>query len=285
MPLRSFLYRDDDTIDDFLSQIEGGIVEGAYTEKDTRTSGKEGGLSAKLPGTGFGVSGKGNTGKSIETERQILDNSQAKFARLYRYLTDGELLDAEDRLTVMNGFDLPVYEGLRVGEIIEVRGIGALPGWEHMKQAVADFQGTIELMKAFGQDLTADPENQKILNQMTQLAAMSSGESTYLTVKPIGAPNIKIVAKLDSAKLHGRPKSALEAEVTILGKVQRRLQKNEKIDVVRLLPHLKGFEHLLKSGQPKKGPRGRIETPKTDSPIDEFIPYPAVEVLPIAIYL
>jgi hypothetical protein len=280
-----FLYRDDETIDDFLSQVEGGIVEGAYSEKDVTTSGKEGGLSLTLLGTGIGASGKGNRATSIEIERQIRDNPQAKFARLYKLLTDEDLLDEEDRLWVLNGFDMKVYEEIGVGKIIEVRGVGALPQWEHFKQSMADLQGTIGLMKAIGQDPTTDPENQTLLNQLTQLAAISSDENTILSVTPIGAPNIKIVAKLEGTKLHGRPKSALETEVTILGKVQRRLQKTEKIELFRLLPNMKGFEQLIKAGQPKKGPRGRIERPNTESPIDEYIKYPAVEVLPVAIYL
>lgn len=284
MALRSFLYLDNEAVDDFLSQVEGGIVEGAYSEKDTMTSGKEGALSIKVPGTGIGASGKGNKASSIEIQRQIRDNPQAKFARLYELLTDEHMLDEEDRVSVLNGFDLKVYDGIRVGEIIEVRGVGTLPEWEHFKQAVADLQATVGLMKAFGQDPTADPQSQMILNQMAQLSSISSGENTIVSVTPIGAPNIKIVAKLDVTKLR-RPKAALETEVTILGKVQRRLEKNEKIDVFRLLPHLKGFEHLFKkAAQQTKGPRGRIERPKTDTPLDEYINYPAVEVLPVAVY-
>lgn len=284
MPLRSFLYRDDEAVDDYLSAIEGGIVEGAYTEKDTTSSGKGGGLSLTVRGTSIGVSGKGNRETAIEVERQIRDNPQARFARLYRHLTNDEMLDEEDRLLVLNGFDMKVYEGIKVGTIIEVRGVGALPQWEHFKQSMADLQGMIELMKAFGQDPTTDPQSQATLNQMTQLAAISGDENTILAVTPIGAPNIKVVAKLEAAKLR-RPKTALETEITILGKVQRRLEKSERIDVFRLLPHLKGFDQLFKAASPSKGPRGRIERPKLDSPIDEYIKYPALEMMLVAVYL
>jgi hypothetical protein len=76
-----------------------------------------------------------------------------------------------------------------------------------------------------------------------------------------------------------------EAAVTILGKVQKRLEKTEKIDVFRVLPHMQGFEHLIKAGKKAKGPRGRVERPNTESPIDEYIKYPAVEILPVAVYL
>lgn len=173
MPLRTFLYLDDEAASDFLSQVEGGVVEGAYTEKDTMTSGKEGGLSFSVPGTSIGASAKGNRASAIETQRQISDNPQAKFARLYRFLTDEVTLDEEDRLTVLNGLDMKSYEGIQVGEIIEVRGAGTLPQWEHLKRAITDFQGVIGLAKAFAQDLTSNPESQATLNQMTQLAAVS----------------------------------------------------------------------------------------------------------------
>ncbi len=51
--LRSFLYLNEDIVDDYLSQLEGGIIEGPYTTKDTTSKGKEGGVGLnKAPKVG-----------------------------------------------------------------------------------------------------------------------------------------------------------------------------------------------------------------------------------------
>jgi hypothetical protein len=46
--LRSFIYRDDDTIDEFISQLEGDMLEGTYTSKIIETGSKSGNVKVGL---------------------------------------------------------------------------------------------------------------------------------------------------------------------------------------------------------------------------------------------
>src|SRR6266567_6919402 len=112
--LRSFLYLNEDIVDDYLSQLEGGIIEGPYTTKDTTSKGKEGGVGLNIGGASG--SGKGNTGSSSEVQQTIRETPAAKFTRLY------DLLDNEKLLQPLSGFDLVVYGEIQSGEIVEVRG-------------------------------------------------------------------------------------------------------------------------------------------------------------------
>lgn len=283
MPFRSYLYLDEATVDDYLSEAEGGVLNGPYTATDTTSKGKEGGISAKLPGVDVGLSGKRDSSSSREVERTILDTPQSKFARLYKMLTEADGVDPADRLQVLNGFDQPVYNSIRVGEIVEVRGQARLPNWEHFVESFAEMLKLAELMKAVGQDPMADPNVRTTMEGLSMLTSMKATGDTVLIVEPIGSAQYRFVAKLKANSLR-RDKADLEAEVTLLGKVQRRLAKpSESIDVFTL-SNLKGLEVLAKR-QPQKGPRGKVQTPKLTTELDEKVKYPAVEVTPIAIYI
>ena len=61
--LRRYLYLDGNTVDDYLSQVDGGVIEGSYTSKETSSGSKEGGVSGNFV---IGVSGKLTTDSSTE---------------------------------------------------------------------------------------------------------------------------------------------------------------------------------------------------------------------------
>ncbi len=271
--LRSFLYLNEDIVDDYLSEFEGSIIEGSYTTKDTTSRGKEGGLGANV--AGFSGSGKGNTASSSETQQTMRETFAAKFTRLYN------LLDEEKLIQSLNGFDLAVYEEIQAGEIVEVRGIASLPKWEHLMEEVSGLSGLMDVMKTLGIDpFDGNSTSSAAYTGFTTLIDKKSKEDTKIIIAPIGSPNIKFVASLDSTHLR-RKKVDLEAEVTLLGKVISKLGKNETIDLFRLAPRLDQLQQLnrvQRRGTNKKKAQG------TDSPLDEVVKYPALQVRPIAIY-
>lgn len=270
--LRTFAYLDEHIIDDFLAQIEGGVLDGSYTRKTTTSKGKGGGVKARAHIFEADVSG--NTSSSTEEEMKLKETAPVKFTRLYDSLNDNELIQP------LNGFDQTIYDQVSVGEIIESRGVARLPQWEHIKQAVDEFGNLAQLMPYFGQSV--DQETMDQLDGFSRLAAMKDTGDTYIILSPDGAPSFKIVAKVGMQQLQ-RTKQDLEGEVTILGKVQRRLEKRETIDVFQLIRNTAVLENLNRAqrrNMAKQG--GRSST--TNSPIDEVIKYPALEVVPLAIY-
>ncbi|SRR5579875_442156 len=272
--LRSFLYLDENIVDDYLSQLEGGVLEGPYTTKDTSTGSKEGGGGVKI-GL-LEANAKGGAFSSYEVAQTIRETPVAKFTRLYKLLQQDE-----GGIQTLNGFDLAIYDQIEPGEIVEVRGNAKLPSWEHLSNVVSGFSDLLEVMKAVGQDPLDDATNQAYQG-ISALVAKKAQEDTELIIVPIGSPHFKFVARLDKAKILRR-KEELEAEVTILGKVRRKLAERETIDIFRVAPRLNELEHLNRT-QRRAMNKNKGKFASTDTPIDEVIKYPAMEIQPIAIY-
>ena len=77
--LRSFLYLDENIVDDYLSQFEGGILEGPYTTTDTTSGSKEGSGGVNLgPLQG---AGKGALSSSSETTQIFRETPIAKLRK------------------------------------------------------------------------------------------------------------------------------------------------------------------------------------------------------------
>ncbi len=266
--LRSFLYLDEAIVEDYLAQYEGAILEGPYTTTDTSTGSKEGSGGIK-----FALaegSGKGASSTSSAISQTFRETSVAKFTKLYDYLK------ADEAIQPLYGFDESIYEQIQPGEIIEVRGIAKLPQWEHLARTVSDFSGLIEVMKAIGQDPLADDSTKQAYQGFTNLIAKKSQEKIDLIVAPIGSPKFKFVAQLDIASL--RRKDNLETEVSILGKVQRKLARGEVLDIFRVLPRIEQIENLNRVQRRSAGKK------TTDSPLDEVVRYPAMQIQTIAVY-
>jgi hypothetical protein len=273
--LRSFLYLDENIVDDYLAQFEGGILEGPFTTQDTTTGVKSGGAGIKA----WVAEGNANTSTTSASvvSQTIRETPVAKFTRLYDFLTK------DDMIQPLNGFDLAVYEQIEPGEIVEVRGNAKLPQWEHLSNTFSDFSGLIDIMKALGQDPLTDSNANAEFQGLSALIAKKVQEGVELIIAPIGSPQFKFVANLNRARIT-RQIGELEAEITVLGKVRRKLAERETIDIFRLAPRLDSLKSLNRARR-RSMEKGRAKVPSTDSPWDEVIKYPAMQILPIAIYL
>jgi hypothetical protein len=191
--------------------------------------------------------------------------------------------NVDERLQVIVAADTGTFKQIAVGEIIELRGVGRLPQWEHLQQDMASVQNFSKLAEKFGVDIHADPSVTQMLGQMDALTAVANEEEFVLMVKPEGAPEFTVFTKLLTANMLRDNKLLLENEITIVGKVIRQLATGQKQDVVHLIPRLDALNNLNKKGK-GSGPRGRIERPKTSTPLDETIKYPALELSTVAVF-
>ncbi|MGB8343713.1 MAG: hypothetical protein WCD86_02460 [Ktedonobacteraceae bacterium] len=272
--LRSFLYLDENIVDDYLAQFEGGIVEGLYTSKDTTTGVKGGGGGIKI-GIATGNANISST-STTETSQTIRETFAARFTRLYDHLAHDELIQP------LNGFDLTIYEQIGLGEIIEIRGEAKLPQWEHLSRTISGITNFVDIMEAIGLNPLADNEVNEAYQGFTTLIAKKVQEGVQLIISPVGSPRFKFVANLHRSKIT-RPLEELDSEVTVLGKVQRKLAERETIDIFRIAPRLDQLGELNRI-QRRGMNKGRAKIPSTDTPLDQVIKYPAMQILPIAIY-
>jgi len=273
--LRSFFYLDDNIVDDYLAQLEGMLLDSSYTEKTTISQGKEGGLGVNVPSFVQGNAKANNTSVS-ETERRILETPVVKFTRLHQMLTEQNMIQA------LNGFDEEIYKQIQSGEVIEIQGEAKLPAWEGLTESLSEISDLAEIMKALGQDPWADPQANQAFQGFTSLAAKKKQEDTVVIVLPFGSPRFKFVARLDATRLKRR-KEDLKAEITILGKVHRKLAEKEIIEIFRLIPEMNELQNLNRAQRRQAGKKGANNI-STQSPLDEIIKYPAMQLQPIAIY-
>lgn len=181
---------------------------------------------------------------------------------------------------MLSGFDRDIYDTVQVGEIVEVRGSSHLPKWEHFVSAYSSISQWLPIMKALGHATISELDSQMIDSVMSNLANKKEHDDAVLTVEPTGAPKFPFVARLKLSNIRlGRDR--LEGQVTMVGKIQRRLDRGQKIEVFRLA-NIEGLEAFLRSQQ-KNGPRGKIQRSQL-SDLDEIVSYPAFEVTPIAIF-
>src|SRR6266567_64450 len=190
--LRSFLYLDENIVDDYLAQFEGGVLEGPYSTQDTTTGVKGGGAGIKA----WVAEGNANVSSSSSSvvSQTIRETPVAKFTRLY------DLLKIEDLIQPLNGFDAAVYGQIEPGEIVEVRGDAKLPQWEHLTKVISDFSGLIEVMKAVGQDPLVDDDSNQAYQGFSALIAKKAQEDTELIIAPLGSPKFKFVTKLVTSR-------------------------------------------------------------------------------------
>lgn len=276
--LRNFLYLDETTVDQFLSQLENGLIDGPMTVKDTNSKEASGSAGANL--YAFRGQGQITSDASSETERTIRFTPESKFSHLYNLLRDNEYIQP------LTGFDEATYQQIEVGEVVEVRGNGRLPQWENLKRTISDMSGLLEIMQLAGQDPFEDENARLGYEAVTRLSSMQGQESTLVMVTPLNAPKFTIAARLDPDGVM-RKKEDLEAEITLLGKVQRVLRPGDlPLQVFRLLPELSTLMNSPEGNRAARRASGKRKGSASDtsSPWDEIIKYPAIQVQPIAIY-
>lgn len=271
--LRSFLYLDENIVDDYLAQFEGGILEGAYTTQDTTTGVKGGGVGIKA-WVAEGNANASSTSSSVISQT-VRETPVAKFTRLYDLLAKDELIQP------LNGLDLAIYKQIEPGELIEVRGRARLPQWEHLARTMSDITSFVEMMETIGLNPLANNEVNEAYHGFTTLIAKKAQEGVDLIISPVGSPKFKFVASLHRSKIT-RSLEELDSEVTVLGKVQRKLAERETIDIFRIAPRLDQLGELNRVQ--KRSMNKRAKQQSTDSPIDEIIKYPAIQVVPVAVY-
>ncbi len=272
--LWSFIYRDNETVNDFLSQLEGAISEGAYTSKFTATGGKSGNASvnAKIVDAGF----SGTTSTVSETSQTFRETPAWRFNHLYK------LLEQEPkRVQFLSQFDQRKYDDLHTGQIVELRARIRRTAWEHVIEELEELEKLANLGQKMGfYDPSQDPATKQMIDQIAELKATMAPKETLIIATIPTAPAFKFIAKLKDEMLL-RKKSDLETEALILGKIERKLEKNDKpIDVFRLIPR---FAALQKVNRQKRRQLQKQSSPGTE--YDESIKYPAIELLPVAIYL
>jgi hypothetical protein len=266
MILRNFLFLDTATMTDYLSTLEGYVVEGTVDQTDVGKREKGGKLAAKV------IEGGASSEVSTETKQKLTVPDAAKFQRLY------EILEEQDLIQYLDAFDEEIWNQLKRGELLEVQAAIRLPELLAVTKMVEDLSPLLGVMTALGQDPLDDPEARVAFDGMREVGKLTKQKHVPLLFEAVSTPGFRFVANLPRQYIR-RPLSDLQGEAVVFGKIQRILTKGQKYEAFSLLPPSASFptrrsltkEQRRKRRQAKKG-------------LTEMVNGPAIVLTPLAVF-
>lgn len=265
MVLRNFLYLDTDMLNDYLSTLEGYLVESAELIENqvTKTSGKA--------GVTFVEAGR-ESDKESGTVKRVAHTNAGKFQRLY------ELLEDESMVQYLEAFDSTIWNGIKRNEILEVPGIISIPQMYSTLHEVGNISPLVDLMKAFGQSDLIDEKSMNAINGLKAIGDLNDNKDIPVVLNLESMSEYSFAAKLIPDYLKCEI-DKLDGEVTIIGKVQKKIPKNEKYEVFSMVS---GVDSLMKHQNREE--RRKYEKNKTDKNMSDTIKGPAMVLIPLAIF-
>ncbi|WHX25024.1 hypothetical protein QNH47_12690 [Virgibacillus halodenitrificans] len=253
-------------------QFLGMLVDDLMTEYKLST--KEGRSNRKELGADVGkIVAKYEAGglRDAEKEGKVVKSTSSLFKDLYT------ILDGEDKIQKLTGFDSDIWEQLRNGEFIEVEGEFSQSPVELVISSMIDFTNQF---KSFFRDETSKDDMTKI-----ELAtSMLNLKKITMIINPYVDGEYKFYTSLE-AEHFIEDRYDLEGEFTIFGKIRKVYRPHQKIDLIKLLPgKMRMKKEQLMSFIPE------LDQSDISFDIDEIsedsfeIQGPAIEIMPIAIY-
>lgn len=265
--LRNFLYLDKQLVDDYLSSIEGGLYEETIVEKTQSVGGGniEGGIGI------FKGSGKKESSNGTEVTRQVKKTDSANFQRLYAYL------EKENSFGYYELITQETWTGFGRNAIIEGIGSFRFSKMEDMIGLVNQLDSLAGVMEAATGQTLIDESALESIKGFKALEKIQQDKGIPTVFSFVSSPEYKLVSYLNPIYLKV-PKEQMIGEINIFCKIQRILPKNEKIELVELMPSLKNLN--LNRNQRRNLPKDTSAPPE----IKDTIKCPAAVVIPIAIY-
>jgi hypothetical protein len=286
--LRDFLYLDVAKLHSFVSQIQGGLIS-EVSEKLKQL----GGLSAGLNVGVAPFSGKVDTSKGKETERQytIQLTDPVYFDVVYRHLTN------EQQLSDITAASLQTRENLYVGQFVELRGFAEPPvveSWlEQLRSMFTFFEKhakSIPMMQPQGKGRAVPTISSQQTKQFKTIVDLLVD---YISIarKDPGKQYIRITADKQAFNvwsglipdyIFASLQANLPADVRIFGRVERLLKVDETWKIVDLAL----FNQTAQANQLLTALNG-LSTIMRQDPLSENdfqVQHPDIIISPIAIY-
>jgi len=266
--LRNFLFLNTALMTDYLSTLEGYVIEGTVDQTESGKSEKGGKIGYKV------VEGSVLSEMSQETKQQLAIPDAAKFQRLY------ELLEEQEAIQYLEAFDEEVWKQLRRNEVLEVQANIRLPKSFMLTQTAEDASALVRFMTSFGLDSLIDSETRIAIEGVREFVRLAEDKPIPLLFEAVFASGFRFVANLSKPHLRCNL-SDLQGEAVVFGKILRILQKGQKLDVFSFLPELLW----------PKGKRGRSVSKEerrrrkvAENQLKEVIRGPAIVLDPLAVY-
>ena len=240
--LRHFMYLNDEMVSQFLAQVEGGeFDEQRITDQQSSSSGI--GASVKA-GPASAHADRGRAGTS-QAETVLRQSAPSRFNRLHGILT------TEHELGPLSVADQTIWDGLEVGEIIEVVVTIEIPEFLRSMDQMAGLSSLAPMIDAFtdiadldlpGLDTSAAGLQQakdlrKVLPKVDQLAEAVGKAALPVLLRLADAPRYQFLVLLQRDLLRV-PARDLDGQVHALLKVDNHIKpgKPQRVPLIAGVP-------------------------------------------------
>lgn len=266
MNLRNFCYLDTSTLDDYLSTLEGAVIDGPVDQTEQKKSHKSGKAGYKIVEGNIGIE------TTQETKQKLSITDAGKFQHLF------ELLETQDQIKFLDVFDEDIWNEISRGDILEIQSIVRLPTWFNLVQTIDSISPFLQLMTAMGQDPLSDTNSRTAYEGISGLAKTMEKSPVPVLFKAVSTPNYEFVTNLSRQYIRCQL-SELQAELTVFGKVQRIIKSGERIEAFSLLPVLSTSLPSMNISQKKQ-----MQQDMVNKGLAEIVKGPAMVLSPVALY-
>lgn len=218
MDLRTYLYRDDDRINEFLQQIQAGQV-GAATISSEAVQTADGEIDVKLASAGAGSS-------TTKSRSFTIDPTAVSRAKQLEELMSADTIE----LTETSPSDVAE---LKRGSLVSYTGVLQVPEIVRLTMVGAALGEIVSLAEAFGQseDLGDTLNQVDAMNRLLEI----DGFPIVAPGSP-GCPDFLLIA--DMSLILGNPLALGDGEATVVGRLKRKIPEGTTIEQSELLPSL-----------------------------------------------
>jgi hypothetical protein len=263
--LRDYMYLDEDLVERFLSQVEGGVSD-EETQTDVERQDKRRGAGVQVaPVKAEAGRTKGTESSASRTVRQTPDSACSRLI---------DVLEEAGSLQFLESFDEGIWSQLRRGETLEIDATIELSVIAQLGGIAESFDSMVAVMNSAGQEI--DIEGLETIKAFSALSGLM--KAIPVLARPTGAPEYTFIASLKPDALR-IDQDQLNGEATILGTLQRRLRADEVWSI---------FDAFGLAGLPqslRKQMQQSMAQTDDDSEIGAMVVKPPAALLnPIAIY-
>jgi hypothetical protein len=264
--LRNFLFLDTGALTDYLSTLQGSVIEGSVDQTEVGKRDRGGKIGATVYGVGLeaGLS----SGSSTEMKQKLSIPDAARFQQLY------SLLGQEDAIQELDAFDEEIWGQLRRREILEVQANIRLSEAFTTLRLAENAMPLLGVMDAFGLEAFPDPKVKQQFEAMRKMGKLTDEKPIPLLFEAIGTPDFGFVAHLASQYLRCGL-SELQGEATVFGTIQRIIPLGQQQEVFNILPAVPNTTMAQ---------RQQVSRDLASNGLAEVIKGPAILLTPLAIY-
>lgn len=262
MILRNFLYLDNNMMEDYLSALDGYLIE-EQNEIKTNSYANDVGGDVKF------LKGDMSTTSETKVDSKKAITYAAKFQKLYDLMAKNTMLRCIDEINEK------IWREIHRSDIIEIDvNIEIAKSFNNFK-GVKDAVPMLDLLQTMGAINSNNPNDIKAIQAISKLCKMVNTNKVPIICKNTTSEEYKFYGALQQDYLKNDI-SELEGNVTIIGKVQKILEKDVSDEIYNPLSNYKELIELGKKENAKDN--------KAMENIIENVYGPAIKLIPLAIY-